>query len=207
MAARRARVGRAAAATGIGVLLAAVSHTYGGGDAPAPAIVLAAALLAWPVAVLLSAARLGLAGVAAGAVLSQATLHAAFALAEGAESTAGRVGADPLADGHHHALLAGGTSTATGAATAAGMGALPDAGMLTAHAVAALVAFLVLGFGRRAVRAILAGVRTAARRTSTLTRPAARILLPTESRRIRVIRALWSRTLQRRGPPALSVAT
>lgn len=187
MTARRDRVARAGAATGIGALLAAVSHTYGGGTPPAPGVVLAATLLAWPVAVLLAGPRMRLLGVAAGALVSQAALHTLFALSES--------GTAPAIGGHVHGTLTLGP---------AGSLALPSAGMLTAHAIAALAAFVLLGFGGRALRAITAGIRTAARRARTLPRPAGTgVRLAAPRARIRVPRAPWTRSVRRRGPPSL----
>jgi hypothetical protein len=207
MGARRRRVARGAGATGVGVLLAAVSHTYGGGDAPGAGLVLAAALLTWPIAALLAAPRLRLAGVAAGAVLSQLALHVAFALTAG--STAIPPGTKPAAASHHHtgAALDAATLLSTTSGTHPGMLLLPDGGMLASHAAAALVAFVVLGFGGRVLRAVAAGIRTAARRASAPLRPvASRAVAAASGHRIRVAREPWSRTLLRRGPPILSVS-
>lgn len=187
---RQRRVLRGGAASAVAVLLAAVSHSYGGGTPPGPWLVLAAVLLAWPIATLLASARLGLAGVALGALVAQSLLHVAFALTDGAAPAA--------AGGHHHTdLLLGAPAAAL---------SLPDAGMLTAHALAAVVAFAVLGFGRRALRAVSRGVRAAVRRIAaavTLPDAAPGPLWTPPSGDVPV---RWRAGIRRRGPPRIPVA-
>ena len=73
--------------------------------------------------------------------------------------------------------------------------------------VAAIAAFVLLGFGGHAVRAITRGLRTAARRATALPRPAvARVPLAAPPVPIRVTRAPWARAVRRRGPPRLLLA-
>ncbi len=190
MTPRQVRVVRGAVASVVAVLLAAVSHTYGGADAPAPLIVAAVALLAWPLGALLAATRWGIGGLAAGAVLAQLLLHAMFAVT---------AGSTPVAEAHH--------STASHPMAMTGMQvplALPDAPMLTAHLIAALAAVLVLGYGERMLYAVLRWVLAAARRGAGRL-PGARGPRLAASRAVVAPGPLALRRapLSRRGPPLI----
>ena len=186
MTARPLRVVRGGAATAIAVLLAAVSHTYGGGAAPAPLLLVAVALLAWPFATLLAARRLGLVGVAVASVAAQALLHVAFAVT---------AGSTPMGCGHLHdtIVLTGGSSLPV---------ALPDTPMLVCHGIAVVVAILAIGFGERMLRAIARWVTAHARRAIAV--PA---VAPSRRFRCCAVRRVFARRapalhpLRRRGPP------
>jgi hypothetical protein len=192
MTPRQVRVVRGAAASVVAVLLAAVSHTYGGADAPAPLIVAAVAVLAWPLGALLAATRWGIGGLAATAVLAQLLLHAMFAVT---------AGAPPAVDTHHSAAAHTMTMTMSGGSVPL---ALPDAPMLTAHLIAALAAVLVLGYGERMLYAVLrwlvAAARRGARRLPAPNRPRL-----TDSRAVIAPGPLALRRapLSRRGPPRI----
>lgn len=187
--ARQRRVLRGAAASAIPVLLAAVSHSYGGGTPPGFWLVLAATLLAWPVATLLASTRLGLAGLGIASVVAQSLLHIAFAITDGAAPVTG--------GGHHHAMLVLGD-----AGTAAL--SLPDGRMLTAHVIAAALAFAVLGFGRRALGVLARGVRLALRRLAAAPLGPISVPRPAPAAQPRVGSAFWRTVLRRRGPPVVS---
>lgn len=192
MSERQLRAVRGAAAAAVAVLLAAISHTAGGADAPAAAILLATLVLAWPVCTLLVGRRLNAAGLALAVLAAQGALHAAYALSVGwmpaTTSTA-----------HVHGIPRGSLTADTAAAGAA------DGLMLGAHLVAALTAFLLLRHGERVARGV---VRWALRRTSRalhspVGRPAPRAPRPrpTDAPSPRLIRLS---VIFRRGPPSLS---
>ncbi len=185
MRARRHRVARGGAATVVGVLLAAVSHTFGGGSAPGPWTVLVAALLTWPVAVLFAARRPRLLGAAVGALWAQATLHTLAALTVGATGTVHVA---------HHGVI--------GLGPAGGI-VPPEPGMLAAHLAAAVAALTVIGCGTRVLRAIARGLGGAVRRATVRPRPR-----PAPRLHVAVACALpapaaWTRTRHGRAPPPL----
>ncbi|MDQ1128018.1 hypothetical protein [Microbacterium sp. SORGH_AS_0888] len=189
---RQRRALRGGVSSGVAVLLAAVSHSVGGGLPPDLLLVIAAGLLAWPAATLLAASRLGLPGLLLGSVVAQSILHVGFALTAGAEPVAG-------GGAHHHAeLVLGPAGTSL---------SLPDGRMLTAHAIAALLAFVVLGFGRRAVGVVRRGVRLAARRVDVAHRSPIAAPRPATALRLDGADAVWTAVLRRRGPPLRSLPT
>ena len=196
MTPRQVRVARGGAATAVAVVLGAVSHTFGGGDAPAPLLVFAVALLAWPIGALLASPRGGLAGLAATALIAQAALHTVFAVTAGAA---------PAVTGHDHRTMTG-TMAMPGTMPAVESIApvLPDAPMLVAHLTAAAAAVLVLGYAERMLYAVVRWMVRTARRTAPVLAPTARTpRLSPGVPRPRLPRALLRAPLSRRGPPAL----
>ncbi|WP_324012016.1 hypothetical protein [Microbacterium sp. JZ37] len=197
---RQLRALRGASASTVATVLAAVSHTVGGGAAPAPLLVVAmAAVLALP-AILVVGRRPRLSRVLAAVVTTQAAFHLAF-LALGSP-VATRISASAHA-GHLHAEAHAHPALVETAvlATAA------DAPMLAAHAVAALVTTALLWRGEQLVRAIAAWaiarlVRAAA---LPLVRIRRRLPLRADRRGERASRRFHDIRLQR-GPPSASFA-
>lgn len=133
---------RGSAASAVATLVAALSHSWAGGDLPAPLLVAGmAAVLVFPGMALMGARprpwRLALAVPAL-----QAMFHVAFTALGSPVEGAGIVG------GHHHAdawqALAGHAS------------AVPvDGGMLAAHVAAAAATIAILAYGERAILTLL----------------------------------------------------
>ncbi len=196
MTTRQVRALRGAAASAVAVVIAATSHTIGGGVAPAPWLVLAVALLAWPVAVLLVGRRPSLVRIGTAVAAAQALLHVAFAAVGSADPRA----AAPAAHGGH---------LSHGAGLMAGAWDVPavvhaDPAMLAAHALAAVLTAALLARGEAVLRAVLRGIRRLLdRRAPALpspTRPPTRTVpMP----RLAASVVLLS-PLSRRGPPALA---
>ncbi|GAA4779046.1 hypothetical protein [Microbacterium gilvum] len=150
---RQLRVLRGASASAAATLLAAVSHTFGGGAAPAPLLVVGmAALLALPAAAVMGR-RLSLPRLAATTMITQGAFHVVFA-ALGAPSSAAAVHSAHDHDAHLAAL----------ATEHASLAAQTDGAMLVAHAAAALVTTALLWRGEHAVRAIAGWARAVIRR-------------------------------------------
>lgn len=147
--ARQSRALRGTMAAGIATILAATAHTLAGDGAPPPALLLAVGILATPPAVLLVGRRLALWRVAAAVLLSQVYFHIAFVLA----GSPGSVAAAPA--GHVH-----GVSIILMAMPGMAHGSLiPDAPMLVAHTLAAVLTVFSLHRGERIVRRIVDGIR------------------------------------------------
>ncbi|WP_060915310.1 hypothetical protein [Microbacterium oleivorans] len=157
---RLVRVVRAGGAASIATLTAAAAHTVGGGTPPAPWLVVAVALLAWPIAVLIVGTRPSSRRTATAVAAAQALLHSAFALVG---DTAPRSAA---LSGHHHGdILLGPVSGA----------AMPvDAAMLAGHVVAGILTAVAVCHGERMLRAVARGIRE-------LLRPAVAVIVPPRS--------------------------
>ena len=150
MTPRQLRLLRAACASGIATLLAAVSHTIGGGAAPHALLVVALSALLTPPAALLIGIRPRRARVAATVLASQGAFHTVFLLL-GAPTGSGRIGA------HEHHLdvtLLEPLSPATN----------PDAAMLGSHVVAAVLTTLLIWHGERLLRGVGGWVQAMLRR-------------------------------------------
>jgi len=196
--ARAAFVRRGTAASIVTTMLAAVSHTVGGGPAPAPSIVFGMmVLLIAPSALLLRApmprryrARRtgGLARIALTTIAAQLAFHAAFSALgdplEGAE----------VVGGHHHSaiVLSGGSAH------------VEHPEMFAAHAVAALVTIAILAYGESVLRRGAGWIRRAAR-VLTGAAPLPRIPRALASARLRVREvSSWTPPVGLRGPPVFS---
>ena len=185
---RHVRAVRAGGAASIATLTAAAAHTLGGGTPPAPWLVVAVTLLAWPVALLIVGARPSALRTATAVAAAQALLHSAFALVGDAAPRSAALA------GHHHGTALLGPVTGT---------SMPlDAAMLTGHVIAAILTAVAVCHGERMLRAVARGIRE-------LLRPAAIVVLQptptvpaaatssTRGPRPRLILA----DLSRRGPP------
>ncbi|GGF46896.1 hypothetical protein GCM10010922_23330 [Microbacterium sorbitolivorans] len=196
--ARAAFVRRGTAASIVTTMLVAVSHTVGGGPAPAPSIVFGMmVLLIAPSALLLRApvprrfrARRtgGLARIALTTIAAQLAFHAAFsALGDPLEGSS-------VVGGHHHGaiVLSGGAPH------------VEDPGMFAAHAVAALTTIAILAYGESVIRRGARWIRRAARVFAPAA-PLRRIPRVLASARLRIREvASWTPPVGLRGPPVFS---
>lgn len=146
MTSRQLRLVRGAAASSIATLIAAVSHTIGGGAPPHPLLILALSVFLIPLAALLVGRTPSLSKLSFAVVLSQTTFHVLF-VALGATLTSSGI------IGHQHTMVLGPLSS----------GVAPDAGMLGAHVAAAILTIALLWRGERTLRGIARWVRTALR--------------------------------------------
>ncbi|WP_101846266.1 hypothetical protein [Zhihengliuella sp. ISTPL4] len=152
MTPRQLRFLRAAAVSAIATLLAAVSHTIGGGAAPHPLLIAAVAALFVPLSAALVGGRSSRARVAVAVFLAQAAFHLLFQLL-GAPTADDATGL--AAHAHHLDLSAlGPLSPAPG----------PGALMLSAHVIAAVLTTLLLWHGESVLRTIARWFRAALRR-------------------------------------------
>lgn len=166
MTSRQLRTLRGASASGIATVIAALSHTAGGAQAPAPLIVVAMAALLTPGAILLVGARPRLPRLATTVLATQAAFHLAF-LALGSP-----VATHPAAESHAahlaHAAHAAAASTQLGHPThlATLAASQTDARMIGAHLVAALLTVALLHRGEAVVRAIASWASVVVRRAA-----------------------------------------
>lgn len=143
MRTRRQRLAlRGAGASFAANLIAAVSHTLGGEDAPAPLVVLGMMTLLWAPSMVLMGHRPRAGRIGATVIVAQAAFHSVYAAlgfpTGGAAGHAGHAG--------HGAPLELGSL---------GPGIEVSPLMVAAHVAAAAVTFAVLMFGERTLRAIL----------------------------------------------------
>jgi len=187
---------RGAAAAGASTLVAALSHGWAGGALPAPLIVVALAALLVVPGMALMGVRPNPVRIAVAVPALQVGFHLAFEALGRPVSSGLAVGHADHA-GHAHgdaiALLVGGAS-----------GAPLDAAMLAAHALAAVVTFLLLAFGERAVVAVARWARARLRRL--VTAPAGSPVVPAirASVRFALRSRLGGRLACPRGPPLLA---
>lgn len=173
------------------VVLAAVSHTIGGGVAPSFVVLLAAAAISWPIATLLVGRRPSLLGQAAAVAAAQIALHSLFALI-GAMQPAGAgahvhdaAGAAAYLDAHPMSVIA------------------PSTSMLAAHLVAALAALVLVRHGEGAVAEIRSWIVAVLReRVGRIPAPALPRVVVVRSIAVPSAPVTGPTTL--RGPPVLS---
>lgn len=187
MTSRQLRLLRGAAASSIATIIAAVSHTIGGGAPPHPLLVIALSVFLTPLAALLVGRTSRVGRLSAAVAVSQTIFHVLFvALGATASPTA--------ATGHHHVLALDPLSSTVA----------PDAGMLGAHVIAAAVTVAMLWRGERLLRLIRDWVRAALRarmpRLHTGWLPPASIA--TSARRF--VSSIRTGDISLRGPPAFS---
>lgn len=190
MTTRQLRLLRAASASSVATLLAAVSHTLAGGPAPHPLLVLALSALLIPVAAVLIGTRPARTRTALTVAVSQAIFHVVFqALGAPTDDGAVAVGAHV-----HHLPVLGPLSPA----------ALPDAAMLTGHAVAAALTVVLFWHGENMISAIACWVHAVLRRAA--------VALPADHERPAaldldlhpLVDAVVATAVSRRGPPAFA---
>lgn len=191
MTSRQLRFLRAAAVSAIATLIAAVSHTLGGGAAPHPLLIAAVAALFVPLSAALVGGRSSRARVAVTVVLAQAAFHLLFQLL--GAPTAGDV-ATPGAHAHHLDLGALGPLSPTPTL---------DGLMLSAHLLAALLTTLLLWHGESVLRTIARWFQAALRRAVTPAPARSAPPRPLRSALLPPLDAAMTTVVSRRGPPAL----
>lgn len=142
---RQLRLVRGAAASSVATIVAAVSHTLGGGAAPHPLLIVALSVFLTPIAALLVGCRPHILRLSAAVVLSQTVFHVLFTTLNATVTPA------VAGTGHQHVMTLGPVGEAVS----------PDAGMLGAHLVAVIVTILLLARGESVARAIACWVRAA----------------------------------------------
>ncbi|WP_309101936.1 hypothetical protein [Microbacterium sp.] len=150
MTTRQLRLLRAASVSGIATLLAAVSHTIGGGAAPHALLVVALSVLLTAPAALLIGARPRRVRIAATVFASQGAFHTVFLLLGAPTGVAG------IGRHHHHVDLSVLEPLASAAA--------PDAAMVGSHLVAAALTTTLIWHGERLLHGVAGWVRALTRR-------------------------------------------
>ncbi|MFJ6427577.1 hypothetical protein [Microbacterium maritypicum] len=191
MNARQLRLVRAAAVSSVATLLAALSHTLGGGAVPHMLLILAVATLLTPLSALLVGIRESRGRVAIAVFLGQAAFHVVFQLLGSPAGTA------PIAGGGHahHLDLSALSSTAPTAA--------PGTLMLFAHVVAAVLTTFLVWHGEAVVRVVARWVDALFRRASAGAPAMHRRPPRLRSTTIASFAVAISAAVPRRGPPAL----
>lgn len=185
---RQLRLLRGAAASSVATIIAAVSHTIGGGAAPHPLLVVALSVFLTPAAALLVGKGPNLVRLSTAVLLSQSVFHVLFVAlnATAAPTVAGA--------GHHHMVIL----------DPVGETVAPDAGMLGAHLIAGILTILLLARGEGMLRAIAGWVRATLR--LRMPQPQADWPLPPAfagTARV-LVQTIHVDDLSRRGPPVLS---
>ncbi|SDQ27510.1 hypothetical protein [Microbacterium sp. cf332] len=207
---RQQRSLRAGAAASLATFVALLSHVAAGGAPPSVLGVLLPWALSLLIALLIVGRRLSLARLGTAVATAQVVFHAMFAL--GVVPSAGSAGSATVTGGGHaaHNLFAAHMSLSASVASPAGFSAVvPDAAMLAAHVVAAVLTTLVLHRGEH----LVAGLGALAQRIAVRIRAVARdvvppVRTPTRARsgagevRVRHPRPLVAAPA-RRGPPVL----
>lgn len=192
MNARQLRLVRAAAVSSVATLLAALSHTLGGGAAPHALLLLAIATLVTPLSAVLVGVRQSRGRVAVAVFLAQGAFHVLFQLLGAPTGTTSIAGG---AHSHHlDVALLGSTAPA----------AAPGALMLFAHVVAAVLTTILVWHAEAVVRIVARWVDALFRRASALAPAMHR--RPPRLRSVTVVSfdAAVSAAVPRRGPPALA---
>ncbi len=157
MSARGQQAVRGAAAAGVALLVAALSHVAAGGGAPGGAGLAVAAAFSLVVCVALAGKRMRLPTLAISVLISQFAFHLLFGV-----GAPGVFGPASGAGGHHGmATTAPDAAASLSALAAAGQHGVHgasgmDAGMWAGHAVAALVTIALLHRGGVALRSLAA---------------------------------------------------
>ena len=147
--ARQMRAARGVAAAAVTTIVAATAHTLGGAGAPSPLLLAGATVMAAPLAIALIGRRPSVVRTSAAVLTAQAVFHVVFALFGDGDG----IVYGPMDHASHHVAM----SMAPGATAAHGL--LPDAPMLGAHLVAALITIALLHRGEGLLRALARGVR------------------------------------------------
>lgn len=147
MTSRQLRLLRGSAASSIATIIAAVSHTIGGGASPHPLLIVALSVFLAPMAALLVGPRPNILRLSAAVLLSQAVFHVLFT------ALGATVAPTIMGTGHHHVMTLG----------PIGESVAPDAGMMGAHVVAGVLTIVLLARGESVLRAIAHWVRAALR--------------------------------------------
>jgi hypothetical protein len=143
---RQRRLLRGAAASSIATIIAAVSHTIGGGAAPHPLLIIALSVFLIPIAALLVGRTPSIGRLSTAVLVAQTVFHVLFV-------ALGATVAPTVMTAHHHVLT---LDPLTSAVT-------PDAGMLGAHVLAAALTIALLRRGEQLIRVVRAWVHAALR--------------------------------------------
>ena len=189
MTSRQLRLVRAAAVSAVATLIAAISHTIGGGSAPHPLLILAVATLLTPLSALLIGVRRSRGRVAFAVLGSQAAFHLLFqALGSPTGTTTG------VGHAHHLDLAALGPAASVTA---------PGTMMLFAHGVAALLTTLLVWHGESIVRVVARWVGALLRQAGPIAPVDHRRPTPLRSASLPSLDAAVTASVSRRGPPVL----
>ncbi|MGY1551111.1 hypothetical protein ACW5CM_04895 [Microbacterium sp. A588] len=191
MTPRQLRLLRGAAASSMSTIIAAVSHTIGGGSPPQPLLVLALSILLTPLAAFLVGRTLNVTKLSATVALAQAAFHVLFVALGAALRPGTNTGQNSQHAHHGHHLVLGSITSSIA----------PDDSMLGAHVLAAALTVVllwrgerILGFIARWVRAAL--VRRLPRLHGEWSAPCAHAAAAP-----RPNHQLWASDLSLRGPP------
>jgi hypothetical protein len=187
---------RGAAASVIATLLAAVSHTVGGGQAPNPLLMLAVSVLLAPLAAVLVGRTIRLVGIASAVAITQVLFHVLFAVT-GDVPLAGAV----LGPHRHGALTPADLPVVMSPAHASSLAAP----MIVAHLCAAVVTTVLLWRGELILRAVTRWVRAVLHRPEPVLRMSTTFrTTPGEIATTSPLSRILLGDVCRRGPPALS---
>ncbi len=186
---RQLRLLRAAAVSATATLIAAVSHTIGGGAAPHPLLILAVTVLFLAPTAALLGLRRSRWRVAVAVLVSQAAFHLVFQLL--GSPTADVDGA--IGPHVHHFDLAALSGTVSVAPI--------DATMLLAHADAAVLTTLLVWHAERLLRAVAGWFRALVRRASPTGFSGHRRPTPLRPLRFAPLDRAVAAAVSRRGPP------
>lgn len=196
MTPRQLRIVRGAAASVTATLLAAVSHTVGGGQAPDPLLMLAVSVLLAPLAAVVVGRTARLVGIAGAVTITQVLFHVLFAVT----GDIPRAGAVP-GPHRHGALTPADLAVVMSPAHASSL----DAPMLVAHLCAAVVTTVLLWRGELVLRAITRWVRAVLRRREPVLRTSTPFrATPDDTATTSPLSRILLGDVCRRGPPALS---
>ncbi|MGO1769185.1 MAG: hypothetical protein ACTHZX_04450 [Microbacterium sp.] len=180
---------RGSAASAVATLVAALSHSWAGGHLPPALLVVGMAVLLAVPGMALMGARPRPVRIGITVPVLQAAFHAVFTL------LGAPVAGEGIAGGHDH--HGAGAHLLAGAGRAESL----DAGMIAAHAVAAIVTVAILLHGERAVLAVRAWAADWAGARTIVPRPRPRLRLRV-ARSSLVLRArLEAASARSRGPP------
>ncbi|WP_426183734.1 hypothetical protein [Microbacterium sp. TWP3-1-2b2] len=187
MTSRQLRLLRGAAASSTATIIAAVSHTIGGGAPPHPLLVIALSVFLAPLAALLVGRTPRMARLSAAVMVSQTVFHVLFV-------ALGATVSPTVTTGHDHALtLDPLTSTIA-----------PDAGMLGAHVAAAALTIMLLWRGERLVQVVARWVLAVLRTRALRLQAEWPVPAPITTTARRFASRISSGGVSRRGPPAFS---
>lgn len=193
MSIRQLRLLRGASASTVATMIAALSHTFGGGSLPHPLLMLTVSVLLTPVAALLVGARVRLPGLTAAVTATQVVFHGLFEVVGGITPTGLALG------GHQHGAVV--LHIDPGASAPSLLTASP--GMLAAHAAAAVVTVVLLRRGELLVQTIARWVRALLRTPQPAPSPGdATTRVPVSRTVPRAPSRLLDDCAWRRGPPA-----
>ena len=192
MTTRQLRLLRAAAVSSVATLIAAVSHTLGGGTAPHPLLILAVAVLFLPPTAVLLGTRRSRTRVSAAVLLAQGAFHLLFqVLGAPTAGTTAAIGAHS----HHLALPVLTTDPSVPPL---------DAPMVLAHLVAALLTAALVWHAEGMAHTIAVWFQKLLRRADTSSSPTHRHPSPLRSLLLTPRDAAVRAGVSLRGPPALA---